>query len=202
LQPQTGRGCRIVHPRPLRSERGHSIIDLLCVVSILCVLAAIGIPEMLESMRRPRAQAAARYLAARMVRSRTLATMRSAAVALRFQTDSGGFTVSEYVDGNRNGVRTADISSGADRLLEGASHLSDLFPRVTIAFSQDGATLDPVQIGSTTLMSFTPQGTATSGSIYVRGDDGSQYAIRVLGATARIKVVRYNTASRTWVDAL
>jgi Tfp pilus assembly protein FimT len=172
------------------------------VISIVCVLMAISVPEMLQSMRRPRAQAAARYLAARMVRARTQAAMRSATVALRFQSDTLGFTLADYVDGNRNGVRTTDISSGADRLLNPASRLSELFPRVTIAFSQDGATLDPVQIGSTTLMSFTPQGTSTSGSIYVRGDDGSQFAIRVLGATGRIKILRYEDVSRTWVDAL
>ena len=172
------------------------------MISILCVLMAIGVPEMLQAMRRPKAQAAARYLAARMVRARAQAAMRSATVALRFQSDTLGFAVAEYVDGNRNGVRTTDIASGTDRLLNPASHLSDLFPRVTIAFSQDGATLDPVQIGSTTLMSFTPQGTSTSGSIYVRGDDGSQFAIRVLGATGRIKILRYEAVSRTWVEAL
>jgi hypothetical protein len=166
------------------------------------VLAAVAIPEILQSIRRPRAQAAARYLAALMVRARTQAAMRSATVALRFQTDSVGYTVAEYLDTNRNGVKTSEITAGTDRLLEAASHLPDLFPRVTIAFSQDGATFDPVQIGSTTLMSFTPQGTATSGSIYVRGEDGSQYAIRVLGATARIRVVRYDAGTHAWVDAL
>jgi Tfp pilus assembly protein FimT len=171
-------------------------------VSILCVLAAVGVPEILQSIKRPRAQAAVRYLAARMVRARTHAVMRSATVALRFQTDNVGFTVSEYLDGNRNGVKTTEITSGTDRLIEPGSHLPDLFPRVSIAFSQDGATFDPVQIGSTTLMSFTPQGTATSGSIYVRGEDGSQYAVRVLGATGRVRIVRYDAASHTWVDVL
>ena len=127
--------------------------------------------------------------------------MRSATVALRFQSDAAGFTVADYVDGNRNGVRTADIAAGIDSLIEPARHLPELFPRVRIAFSQDGAELDPVQIGSTTLLSFTPDGTSTSGSIYVRGADGSQYAVRVLGATGRVRVVRYDEITSTWVDA-
>ena len=161
----------------------------------------MALPGLRAAMHRPEAHTAARYLAARMVHARTRAVMRSAAVALRFETDSTGFTVADYLDGNRNGVRTTDIAAGVDTLLEVPRHLFELFPRVRIAFSQDGADLDPVQIGSTTLMSFTPNGTATSGSIYVRGADGSQFAVRVLGATGRVRVLRYDVATAVWVDA-
>ena len=37
---------------------------------------------------------------------------------------------------------------------------------------------------------FTPLGTATSGSIYVRGRDGSEFVIRDLGVTLRARVQR------------
>ena len=50
--------------------------------------------------------------------------------------------------------------------------------------------------------SFTPLGTATSGSIYVRGRDGAQFVIRALGATGRTRVQRYAPRTRAWVDAL
>jgi hypothetical protein len=169
---------------------------------VCCLLAAMAVPGIRGAVHRPEAQAAARYLAGRMVRARTRAVMGAAAVALRFQSDAAGFTIADYVDGNRNGVRTSDITAGVDRLVQDARHLPELFPRVRIAFSQDGADLDPVQIGSTTLMSFTPAGTATSGSIYVRGADGSQYVVRVLGATGRVRVARYDPSARVWVEGL
>jgi hypothetical protein len=50
-------------------------------------------------------------------------------------------------------------------------------------------------------MSFTPSGTATSGTIYIRGRDGSQFAVRVLGATGRTRVLRYLPARKEWTDA-
>jgi hypothetical protein len=59
---------------------------------------------------------------------------------------------------------------------------------------------DPIRIGSSKLLSFTPLGTATSGSIYVRGRDGSQFFIRVLGVTGRVRVQRYVPRTGAWVD--
>ena len=51
-------------------------------------------------------------------------------------------------------------------------------------------------------MSFTPLGTASSGTLYLRGRDGSEYAVRVLGATGRTRVLRYEAITRTWVEVL
>jgi len=49
-------------------------------------------------------------------------------------------------------------------------------------------------------MSFSPMGSASSRTLYLRGADGSQYAVRVLGATGRTRVLRYVNASRTWIE--
>jgi type II secretory pathway pseudopilin PulG len=171
----------------------------MCTMTIAATLAAVAIPQLLGSIDRSRALAAARYLSARMALARTQAVRRSATVALRFDEDQRGFTFGVFVDGNGNGVRTGDISTGIDTRLDPPTRLSDLFPGVTIALSE-GSFEDPVRIGSTSLMSFTPLGTATSGTIYLRGRDGSQFAVRVLGATGRTRVLRYATATREWTD--
>ena len=42
--------------------------------------------------------------------------------------------------------------------------------------------------------SFSPDGTATTGSVYLESRDGSRFAVRVLGATARIRIERYVTS--------
>ena len=105
-----------------------------------------------------------------------------------------------FVDGNRNGVRARDIAARVDRPLNAPARLSDLFPGVAIAVSGEAGS-DPLRIGSSNLLSFVPLGTATSGSIYVRGRDGSQFAIRILGATGRVRVQRYDPQTRTWLDS-
>ena len=104
-----------------------------------------------------------------------------------------------FLDGNRNGVRTSDIASHVDQPLDEPASLPNLFAGVAIAVSGELGS-DPVRIGSSNLLTFTPLGTATSGTIYVRGRDGSQFAIRVLGATGRVRVQRYLPRTRGWVD--
>ena len=42
-----------------------------------------------------------------------------------------------------------------------------------------------------------PDGSATSGTLYVQGRR-AQYAVRVLGATGRTRVLVYNPGMRQW----
>lgn len=173
---------------------------MLFVTSLIAIVSAIAVPESMAAIDRARASAAARYLASRMAVARSQAVMRSAHVALRFDEGRAGVTFRMFVDGNRNGVRTADIASRVDHPLDAAAGLSDLFPGVAIAVGGEAGG-DPLRIGSTNLLAFTPLGTASSGSVFVRGRDGSQFAIRVLGATGRARVQRYVQRTRAWVDA-
>ena len=182
------------------ATRGYTLIEMLFVTALIAIVAAIAVPQSLVTLDRARAAAAARYLASRMAMARSHAVMRSAHVALRFDEDPSGITFRMFVDGNHNGVRTSDIASDVDLPLDAPGRLSDLFPGVAIAVAaEDGS--DPLRIGSSNLLSFTPLGTATPGSIYVRGRDGSQFDIRVLGATGRTRVRRYVQRTRAWVDA-
>jgi hypothetical protein len=135
-----------------------------------------------------------------MAVARTQAVMRSANVALLFDRTASGVTFRMFADGNRNGVRSADISSAVDVALGASARLSDLFPGVNIAVTPAAGSTDPVRIGSSNLLSFTPVGTATSGSIYVRGRDGTQLAIRILGATGRTRIQRFEPRTARWMD--
>ena len=130
--------------------------------------------------------------------ARAHAVTRSATVALRFLSTQPDATIQMFVDGNGNGVRTADIASGVDLPLDLPVRLSELFSDVAIGAADGG---DPIRIGNTNLMSFTPIGTATAGTIFVRGDDGSQMSVRVFGATGRTRVLRYDPRSREWVGS-
>ncbi len=200
----TGRGRGgIRSPRPLAvvaAAAGYTFIEILFVTGLIAVLSAVAVPQTLATVDRARATAAARYLASRMAMARSQAVMRSANVALRFEEDRAGITFRMFVDGNRNGVRARDIASRVDQPLDAPARLSDLFPGVAIAASGEAGS-DPLRIGSSNLLSFTPLGTATSGSVYVRGRDGSQFAIRILGATGRVRVQRYESSTRAWADS-
>jgi len=178
---------------------GYSLIELLFTLAIVATLAAIAIPQSAAAIDRARAASAARYLASRVTVARTLAVMRSAHVALRFENQPSGLTFRLFVDGNRNGVRSADISAGIDVALDAPVNLADLYPGTAIAVD-DAAGGDPLLLGVSNLLSCAPLGTCTSGSMFVRGRDGSQFAVRVLGATGRVRVQRFDSRSGVWVD--
>jgi len=179
---------------------GYTLLELLFVTALIAIVSAIAVPQSLASVDRARAASAARYLASRMAVARSQAVLRSAHVALRFEDGPSGITFRPFGDGNGDGVLAADIAAGIDAPLDTAVLLGDLYSGVAIAVAGEAGS-DPVRLGSSNLLSFTPLGTATSGSVFVRGRDGSQFAIRVLGATGRTRVQRFVVHSRTWVDA-
>ena len=171
------------------------------VVGLAAVVSAAAIPQTLATLERSRAKAASRYLASRMAVARARAVSEGATIALRFDATSSGITFTPFIDGNRNGVLTRDIANGVDRQMASSTRLADLFAHVAIALSVPAPGGNPVQLsGGSMLLSFTPVGTATGGSIYVRGGDGSQFAIRVLGATARTRLQEYDEARHVWID--
>lgn len=176
-------------------------MDILFVLSFIAILSAVAVPQSFAAIDRIRASAATRYLASRMALARAQAVMRSAHVALQFEEEPSGVSFRMFADGNGNGVRTVDIAADVDRPLDTSVLLSDLFPGVAIAVSGSAGT-DAVRLGATNLLSFTPLGTATAGSIYVRGRDGSQFAVRVLGTTGRTRLQQYIERTRAWVDTL
>ena len=76
--------------------------------------------------------------------------------------------------------------------------LAELFPGVDIGLTHDaGRRCRAARRNS--ILSFTPHGTATSGSVYVRGRDGTQWVVRVLGVTGANRVLRYVPATGEWV---
>ena len=189
-------------PRPVcASALGFTVLDVVFAAATLCVLLAVAIPQTVSTVDRSRGFAAARYLAGRMALARAQAVGRSTTVALRFQEEPTGISISTIQDGNRNGVRTRDIDLQIDRAIEAAVALSDLFPGVEIGLTSQAPVSDAVQLGGTSLLSFTAHGTATSGSVYVRGRDGTQWVVRVLGVTARSRVLRYVPTTQEWVNA-
>lgn len=188
------------HPRlgVCQSRAGFTFVEVLAVMVVIATLAGALIPETLGAVRHARARAAARYVAGRVALARMQAVRRSAAVALRFERDDRGYVIASFVDGNRNGVRSQDIQRGLDRPIESPVRLVEQFPGVDFATGGD-VTGDPIRLGGT-LLTLTPLGTATAGTLYVRGSDGSQYAIRVTGATGRARLEQYDHERRTWAE--
>jgi hypothetical protein len=132
--------------------------------------------------------------------ARIQAIGRSATVALRFTPRDDEYELQMFVDRNRNGVRAVDIAAKIDVPLTPATPLGLHFPGVRIGMAPElSLGGDPVKLGRGDLLSFTPLGTATPGSIFIVGKDGTQFAVRVLGATARTRLELYDRARGRWM---
>jgi prepilin-type N-terminal cleavage/methylation domain-containing protein len=57
---------------------------------------------------------------------------------------------------------------------------------------------DGLRIGSSRILTLGSDGTATSGTLYVRGRRG-QYAVRILGITGRTRVLRFHPVTGQWI---
>jgi hypothetical protein len=156
---------------------------------------------------RARAAAAARYVAARLANARFEAVKRSAFVAIRFTQDASGYWLRTYVDGNGNGVLSADIGTGIDPPISTPERLDYHFSGVTFGIQPNVTGLDPgepfnsadpIQIGASTLLSFNPNGSSTPGTLFICGRRASQFAVRVLGTTGRTRVFRFSFEEGVW----
>jgi Tfp pilus assembly protein FimT len=154
------------------------------VLALVAILSAIATPQVLTGVDRSRTVAAAHYVQQQCGAARLLAVSRSANVAVRFREQAGEYMMQTFVDRNRNGVRTAEIDAGVDVPLGPPESLGANF----------------LKLGRSGLLVFSPLGTATPGSIFVVGKDGTQFAVRVLGATARTRLERYDTRRKTWTS--
>lgn len=190
-----------------RGEAGTSLTEVLAVAATAVIVAAISVPALTTQRGSLHAAGAARHVAALVRATRAEALKRGVHVALVFQSSSGGFRLALFADGNDDGVRTADMAAGSDPQVSAWTRIDDQFAGATFGIvsgvtdPDSGALLSgsPLKLGGSSMLSFGPDGGATSGTIYVRGPAIQQYAVRMLGATGRSRLLRFEFGTRRWV---
>lgn len=183
-----------------------SLIELVFVLGVAATLAAGAVPALLSGVDEVRTAGAARYIAARLQQTRVRAVARTVDTALRVTRDSSGFLITTYEDGNRNGILSADITSGVDRRVGPPERVPEQFPGVEFGAlpgipGADGSVApgnDPVRLGASDRVTFTPLGTATPGSLYIRGRR-AQFVVRIFGETGRTRILKYHERTRSWL---
>jgi prepilin-type N-terminal cleavage/methylation domain-containing protein len=187
--------------------RGYTLPELLIAIALLLALVAVATPSMTAGLDEARVRGAAHYIAGRFGLTRTQAVHRHANVGLRFAGTGLDTTHRPYLDTNGNGVRSPEVASGVDEPILPAEQLSALFSGVRFGFIE-GATLidgspaapddEPVRFGNARMATFTPVGTATAGTVYIRGRGRTQYAVVILGATGRTRIARFDPLRQVW----
>ena len=189
---------------------GMTLVDSIVSLGVVTVLAGVAVPFLITARDGSQVTAAARYLSAQAMLARSRALQHGAAVGLRFEREGSRYRFAVYVDGDGDGIRRADLASGVDRPLGGFQRLQDAYPLVRFELdpavppvassSPAGANADPVRLGQGDTLTFSPLGSATSGSLYLRGRSGHQCALRVLGATGRIRLLCFDRGASAWSE--
>ena len=193
---------------PRRDCAGMTLVDSIVSLGVVAVLASLAVPFLVTAREESQVMAAARYLAAQAMLGRSQAVRYGATVGLRFEQDGGGYLYGSYIDGDGDGIRKADVANVVDRALEPPRRLHEAYPSVRFELdptlpsltgtSHGGGNTDPIRFGSGDTLSFSPVGTATSGTLYLRGRSGLQCALRVLGTTGRIRTLCYHAGDGEW----
>jgi prepilin-type N-terminal cleavage/methylation domain-containing protein len=197
-----GDGGRSDGVRPAVPPRGFSLVELLVVLAVLGILIASAAPLVADTVARERLHAAALETAAEIRGLRQRSVTQRTAFGVRFIFVAGRWSYSVYRDGNGNGIRTADIVSGVDSLLEGPSDPDSRYggirfglPGIAVPAIPPGTgplpnPSDPIKFGSSNIIGFSPAGSISSGSLYLT--DGTRAAaVVVYGPTGRVRVWRF-----------
>lgn len=190
--------------------RGTSLPELLVVLLILGLVFALSVPALSDLLAEEGLQAAAREVSAILTTARARAVFQGAEVGVKWISSGGDLVLSVYQDGNGNGVTTADIKKGVDRLVAGPYWLRGKYPGISFSFvpgfddldpggAPIGNLTDPLRFGRSDICSFSPLGKASPGSVYLSNRKRRQAAVRVTPANAKIQIFTWHGNSLKWI---
>jgi hypothetical protein len=191
-------------------SRGASLAELAAVLAILGLVFAMSVPALLEILAEESLATASREVAAILTSARARAVFQGAEVGVKWVANAGDLVLTVYQDGNGNGVTTADIKKGVDRLVAGPYWLGNRFPGVSFSFvpgmngtDPGGAAIgdlsDPLRFGNSNICSFSPVGHASPGTVYLSNRRSRQAAVRVSPVTAKIQIWTWHGKKLKWI---
>jgi len=187
-------------------------MESLTSLAVAATVAAIAAPVMGSLQREAALESAARNVAMLIVRGRSLAMVRGSATALVFERQPGGWRCFLASDGDGDGVHRDDIRRGRDTIEGEVLQLSSgragpgiltgiPIPDPTGRGRLRGDPGDPIRAGRGDIVTLSPAGTATPGSIYFSDGRSRMRVIRIYGATARIRQMIWRKGWRRWKRA-
>ncbi len=194
------------------SGSGFQLYELLLVLAILSVVAAMGIPRVLEWTRHLKMDLAAHELIGVMRLARSYAIRHHTKVGVKFRPlVPTGPTFTLYRDGDGDGVRTADIDAGVDPAVGPPRQLNHFGSFVRFGFPPGPPPRDPgnpsrrldrlhdpIRFNRSDIASFNYLGGSTPGSLYLTDGRYLLVVVRVFGRTGKVKVLQYDQESETW----
>jgi len=194
---------------PLPLCAGFSAVEAIAALAILAAATAVAAPGAIRLRASLSVRSAAAQTGVAFLQARTQAIVRARNVGIKFRKNGNRYEWALYVDGNGNGIRTADIESGVDRPLGIAFpwNRSDVMPGILTGNrvpdpGNPGQALDrlddPIRFNSSDICSFSPLGESTPGSVYLWDGHDRMAVVRVFGRTAKLRTLYYWRGDKEW----
>lgn len=195
-----------------RGEAGLSLVEASLALALLALLVLASAPLLAATLSRGRVASAAMEMAGAFARLRAQAIAEHRRVGLVFRKGGGPPAFAVYADGDGDGVRSDDIASGRDPLLEAPRDLPSRYDGIDFRLldvavpevpPQSGAIApgaDPIRFGPSDIVTFTPSGTATGGTVFVSDGRDTVCAVVLYGKTGRIRTFRLDRSDLRWID--
>ena len=187
---------------------GFNLVEVMMTLSVVILVFALGVTPVIRWWGSLRLELAAGEIHGALQLARSYAVRHRANVAVRFEVDEdGSIWHSLYRDTNGNGVRNRDIGKGVDVRVQGPAILakggihfgfpSGLKPMDPSTRKPMERLHDPIRFNRSDLASFSSQGTATPGTVYLT-DGHDLFAVRVTNQVGRVRVMRYDLRNQRW----
>ena len=194
---------------PFLPGMGYSAAELVAVLAILTAATAAAAPGAFQLRAALAVRSAAGQVRTAFYQARTQAITRGKNVGIKFRRNGDRHEWTLYVDGNGNGVRTAEIARGIDRPLGIAIpwDRNDALPGILKGSpvpdpGSPGRKLDrlddPIRFNTSDICSFSPLGESTPGSIYLWDGHDRMAVVRVFGRAGKVRTLFYRRGDKEW----
>jgi prepilin-type N-terminal cleavage/methylation domain-containing protein len=187
--------------------RGYSFIEMLVVIALIGMMMLIWGGSSLRAAERQRDfDLFRREVIYALERCRWKAMNERSYAGAVVGKVNGNYVANFYLDGNQNGIRLSDVQTGIDASFNHSYELSkdqgdiaagilqnEPVPEIPPKTGALDPTSDPVKFGRSDIISFSPNGDSSSGTLYLSCRSQHQmFALVLYGATARLTVWKYS----------
>jgi prepilin-type N-terminal cleavage/methylation domain-containing protein len=199
-----GRSC----PAPSRSRArsaGMSLLEVLVTLALLLILVGYVAPSFAEWRSQQQLRGALTALQLSVMKIRTASLSSGRAHGLAFSLREGDLFWDTVVDGDGDGIRRSDLAIGTDLPLEPERRLAAWFPGVRPGrpagvppLAGGSAGNGGLALGRSRILASAPDGSTSSGTIYLCTGNDYGAALRLYGPTGRGSVWWWNFRHQTW----